>query len=83
MSLVPYLHIVPMDILKHSNFLSKMGVQQTFQETALCTVLMNVQQKHKDGQVSSDEEEFKIDLNLVNVILRYIANLDNFDSAEV
>ena len=79
-SLVPYLHIVPRDILKHSNFLSKMGVQQTFQETALCTVLLNVQQKHKDEQISSDEEDFKVDLHLVNNILRYIANLDNFDS---
>ena len=78
-SLVPYLHIVPRDILKHSNFLSKMGVQQTFQETALCTVLLNIRQKHKDEQISSDEEDFKVDLHIVNNILRYIANLDNFD----
>ncbi|XP_033639007.1 sacsin-like [Asterias rubens] len=78
-SLAPYLHIIPEAMLKHRAFLETMDVQQTFQESALCTVLDSVKQK-RDGQVNIHRTELEADLNLVCNILRYIATLERFDA---
>ncbi|XP_038057003.1 sacsin-like [Patiria miniata] len=72
-SLVPYLHIVPKEMQKYSVFFSNMGVNQTFQEKELSTVLLSVQHKHQSELVPS-EEDYQTDLNLISNILRYIVD---------
>ncbi|XP_022089606.1 sacsin-like [Acanthaster planci] len=78
-SLVPYLHIVPKDMQKHRALLSSRGVQKTFQEKELNTVLHCVQQKNQTKQIPS-KEDYQTDLNLVCNILRYIVDLVDFNT---
>ncbi|XP_022079700.1 sacsin-like [Acanthaster planci] len=74
-TLTPYLRVVPEDFLKFRDFLIAMGVQESFQESALCEVLQNIQQKHQ-GTLVSDEQEYKTDLNIVCNILKHIVSQD-------
>ncbi|XP_038061695.1 sacsin-like [Patiria miniata] len=78
-TLTPHLRIVPQDYLQYRSFLNSMGVQETFQDSALCEVLKIVSQKHEASSVSS-QEDYETDLNLVCNILRHIVNHERFDN---
>ncbi|XP_033645532.1 LOW QUALITY PROTEIN: sacsin-like [Asterias rubens] len=77
--LKPYLFTVPDSIKPHDNLLTRLGVRQTFQESALSVVLSHIQMKHK-GEHVCNETSINSDVELVHSILRYITNLADFDS---
>ncbi|XP_038062187.1 sacsin-like [Patiria miniata] len=78
-TLTPYLRLVPQDYLQYSGFLNSMGVQETFQDSALCEVLQIVSEKHKANSVSS-QEDYETDLDLVCNILRHMVSQETFDN---
>ncbi|XP_038058754.1 sacsin-like [Patiria miniata] len=78
-TLTPYLRLVPEDYLQYKSFLNNMGVQETFQDSALCEALRIVSQKHEAKSFSS-QEDYKKDLHLVCNILRHMVNQERFDN---
>ncbi|XP_071785309.1 sacsin-like [Asterias amurensis] len=52
--LKPYLFTVPDSIKLHDNFLTRLGVRQTFQESALSVVLSHIQLKHVGEHVCNE-----------------------------
>ncbi|XP_038060324.1 sacsin-like [Patiria miniata] len=78
-TLTPYLRLVPQDCVQYKRFLNNMGVQETFQDSALCEVLQIVSQKHGANSVTN-KEDYETDLNLVCNILRHMVNQERFDN---
>ncbi|XP_038054984.1 sacsin-like [Patiria miniata] len=78
-TLTPYLRLVPQDYLQYGSFLNSMGVQETFQDSALCEVLRIVSQKHEANSVSG-QEDYETDLDLVCNILGHMVRQETFDN---